>query len=813
MMMRLLIFLFTTLYLFFGVQNVVAQFAIFQVQNSNVVKYNIVTDGGALCNGTPTTDAAKFVAFNTWALANQGTSQVQLTIPAGANCVFEDQSAFFWAKGINNLLVLGDGATLTNPSTTQQRFVLGGTGLIQDASHSARTATVSAGSSCVTLSTPAQTSLFTVGNYALMTGFDLQGIWKGNFGYPPNPHYLNYVIVASKDVGHSGEVCFTSSLTYTYKSTWPHYADGSPFEIDQGGPATLYYLDPSWNATFEYRGLTIVNDSWQTYANGKNVTFRDVTFTGSNCGIASQNLIWSLINVTGTSCDIEADKLVDTIIITNTTINQLDFQSSSINQITANNLTVLDSFFGTPKVANISNSNMSKFGPGAHSYGRSDETTCTTCAIASFLPKGIADVTCGGLAVNIGCSMSSGVISYPNGKTVSNATTGGACTGGGNGCVRLTLNNSTGLVTGQVINIVGLASFDTNLTAVTNNGGNARLTVASTSNFSTGQFVVIAGASGTPGVNGSHQITVVNGTTVDTTVPFVATGVTGNCSSGGACMSVGTSEANGGNRLLAVVNGTTVDLPGITFLSSYVSGGDLGNLAPRWAVPGTNVFWTGTQTAEALFQVIDVTQDANNTYIQTSMVGGFPTLPGSVAGLIGKVHPAPKFTCTGCTGDAGLMSLAGAPAQAPLYSYTSHTYTGAVGGSVQPIYTAWGVISSLTMNVTNAYVGAGTLSFSLSQFNNWETTKPSDGSVYSYNLSGGGPIVNAKIAGSRVITSAGVTGTQAGDVGLPVPEAIQFGDASKSGSIFSTDVSGVCPGANCPSVTVTIQTNQGVVNP
>src|SRR5262249_50127376 len=145
-------------------------------------------------------------------------------------------------------------------------------------------------------------------NYSLMTGFDIQGVWKANYGYPPNLHYFDYVEVSSINAT-TGAVCFTTPLTNTYRSTWPHYADGSAFEVDQGGPATLYFLDPSWNTTVEYRGLRIEQNNFQTYAVGKSVTYKDVAFTGGNCGVPTQNLLWQAINVDMTNCNMEVDKL------------------------------------------------------------------------------------------------------------------------------------------------------------------------------------------------------------------------------------------------------------------------------------------------------------------------------------------------------------------------------------------------------------------------------------------------------------------------------------------------------------------------
>ena len=152
-------------------------------------------------------------------------------------------------------------------------FSLGGVGQINDNAHSVRVATVSAGAISVTLLNASKASLFTVGNWALITGLDMQG-----YGYPTNPAFFEYVQITVVNPT-TGQITFAAPLQNSHKSTWPLYNAGDAFNIDQGGPATLYALDPSWDTTVEYRGLTI-SRAGQTYANGRSVTYRDVTLTG-----------------------------------------------------------------------------------------------------------------------------------------------------------------------------------------------------------------------------------------------------------------------------------------------------------------------------------------------------------------------------------------------------------------------------------------------------------------------------------------------------------------------------------------------------
>src|SRR5262249_4032886 len=151
-------------------------------------------------------------------------------IPSGATCTIKRYSTF--AKGIKNLTVSGYGATLSDGGAGI--IHLGGRGQRQDKAHSARLATVTAGSSSVTLLDPRKSSLFTVGKWALITGFDLQGLWQTPYGYPSNSHYFEYVQIMGSS---GGIITFASPLKNTYKSTWPNYNSGNSYEVDSGGPA------------------------------------------------------------------------------------------------------------------------------------------------------------------------------------------------------------------------------------------------------------------------------------------------------------------------------------------------------------------------------------------------------------------------------------------------------------------------------------------------------------------------------------------------------------------------------------------------
>lgn len=606
---------------------------------SAVVK-NIKTDFGATCNGVAD-DSQAFIDFNTWAKQWQQTNSgvIQLDIPSGSICLWDSANgtvrfnAGWWVMGVKQLRVSGYGATFkAGPNGS---FFLGSRGQYQDDKHSARLQSVQAGSRSVTLKNTAQASLFTVGDWALLTGFDIQGLWGSPYGYPSNAHFFEY----AKITGVSGAtVTFADPLKNTYLSTWPNYNSGSAFEVDNGGPATLYALPTTWDAELEFHGLVIEQDARQTYANARSVTYRDVRFTGAHCSIPTQNVIWQALNSDFSTCNMEVDKFITTIVMNDSTFRMINIQSSSVDLLSMDNSTVTRSLTGTPKKAVISNSKIEKFMPGAYAYGRSDEVICTNCAIKEFVAGGILEKGPNDAGVNIGTTMTNGTLAIP-------------------------------MTQGQG--------------------------------------------------------------------------------------------------------------------------------ALRWAVPGTQAFFAGRYTAMFPFTVVDVTQDAVNTYVKTNLTGGFPAVQSTSGGVNIHVQPVPKMTCTNCTGDLTTLDATQASAGAPLHSYSKRTYSGALSGAPN-YFQQWGKLVSVKINVTKPYTGTKpTLAMeALGQFGVFVLNP--DSSIVRVN-----PTVNLKVAGQRVITPAGVSGTQAGDVITPLG-AVWF-----PGSVgaFIPDITAEDPSV-WPSATVEIITDQ-----
>lgn len=224
-----------------------------------------------------------------------------------------------------------------------------------------------------------------------------------------------------------------------------------------------------------------------------------------------------------------------------------------------------------------------------------------------------------------------------------------------------------------------------------------------------------------------------------------------------------------------------------------------------------NVFWTASgYYTIGLFNVQAMTQDATNAYIQTNEAGGFP-------GIVGvpqfRTHPAPRWTCDTCTGDATVVASgvqAGATPDAPFGEYSSRSFAPtSAQGNLGNLLTN-GSIVSLTINVTQAYSGAGAaVLHTVAQFDNLVTIKQSDWTTFSW-----GPQINLKQAGERIITPSGVTcdgvaaptGCSGDTLGAALPEAVWIQQliAPYMGSTLGVGTQ--------PEFTITIRTDQGVVN-
>ncbi len=248
----------------------------------------------AICDGMAD-DTAAFNAFAGWAKGTWQAShkgRIELFIPPASHCQLTTTDVTF--DGITELLVVGYGATLAG-----NYYHLAEYGMYQDRAHSVRLVSVAEGATAVTINPTSPTqpgdgcqtisacaALFSSGQWAFIAGVDLQN----GVGFPINAGVFEYVQVTGVDAT-TGGVTFSQPLAHAYKSTWPTYIaqPTEPYSPDYGGPATLFALPATWNATVEWRGITF-DTSNQLDAPGLSTTFRDVTCTVSGQGCFAPTL-------------------------------------------------------------------------------------------------------------------------------------------------------------------------------------------------------------------------------------------------------------------------------------------------------------------------------------------------------------------------------------------------------------------------------------------------------------------------------------------------------------------------------------------
>jgi hypothetical protein len=510
---------------------------------------------------------------------------------------------------------------------------------------SARTASVTAGASSVTLdATASGVSLATLcarfhnNGYVAVAGFDLQGAFSSAYGFPPNPQWSEWIKIAPTGVNScsgSGVITFATTLQNSYLSTWPLYSSGAATEADQGGPATIYSVGSgiaapisvdSWDGEAEVYGLTT---DINLYVMGRSFYGKDITMNGTGCIWPSQNGSATFVNTSGLNCIIEVDKMIGTLTYDNSPIKRIFFQSSSTadlivrNTVFPNNSPTAN-IDGTPRRAAISNSTIPFLKLGPQAYGEADSFSCTNCVIGNVLtgPSVIFKGGTGDPGANVffaSPNIASGVFSIPD----SMAVTGFA-------------NNGSGFV---------------------------RLTVASTTGWATG-------------LRPGHQ------------------GLFGSCP--GTCAA---------SFILTVVDATHFDT-NLAFASYTWSGGGSMTLgAQQWNVPGHYFsFSSSTGPATQFYQITGVTQDATGTHVATTFPGSaIPTIPLSGPATVFLPPSIANFTCTNCTGTAQAVDMSTWPANKPIFQYSNRSYSNL---TAMETGTLLGAVTSITITVSDAYTGA-----------------------------------------------------------------------------------------------------------
>jgi len=362
-----------------------------------------------------TNNEAAFDDFNT---DFAGQTGVVLTIPAGIYHMASGNYAGLF-KGVKGLTVEAAGATIAG-----ETFTIGAGGQYGAGSRHAKTATVLAGATSVTLLTPSEVSRFTVGQYALMTGISLQ-----YGGYPTNHYYHDWVLVSAidSDTGSPtyGKVTFATPLAHGYKSTWPEIIPWTA-DLHYGGPAMLYAWDNTTNGSFDHtlivNNLTIAHHA-QYKIHGKSITLNNCVFKGDYGPYPTMSHTTNMNNCSGTTCHMEVDKYVTNFNMTGGDWGGIGNQSGNENSV-YDGVTVHFSIVGTGKNTIYRNGcSIGAAHPDAGITLGTDYGAVNSITISDSEVFGL-DTTCQGTrivgggnsntGVNNDFSMSGGVITIPD---------------------------------------------------------------------------------------------------------------------------------------------------------------------------------------------------------------------------------------------------------------------------------------------------------------------------------------------------------------------------------------------------------------
>ena len=251
-------------------------------------------------------------------------------------------------------------------------------GLVQgsDDFKETRIDTVSAGASTVTLKTSGQTSRFSVGQWCIVGGINMQGA-----GDPPNIGIFEHKKILS--IG-TGTLTFTEPLVNDYKDTWPAYSGGG---VGRGGPASVWPLQGFWDQEVEIKGARFTDTGNLTYGKPRVMLWTDCTFdTYGPC--PTTNLLFRSTRCTGAGTGgLEVDKCVHRIEFIDSMHRAVDFQSASVNELYVSNMVQTGSNLrwrgGARNSNTFINLQTTTFNFGEMNYGCMGPTTMTDCSAST----------------------------------------------------------------------------------------------------------------------------------------------------------------------------------------------------------------------------------------------------------------------------------------------------------------------------------------------------------------------------------------------------------------------------------------------
>jgi hypothetical protein len=240
--------------------------------------------------------------------------------------------AFFTAQNTQGVVTgCGSGPTNTSP-------------LIQQAI---------AGDTTVTLITAGEASNFAVGKWIQVTALANQVAGA----FPPTHTFHEPAQITAIN---GGVLSLSAPLRFSYKTTYPDLGGTQPY---QGGPATIYLMELTYDLTARFYGGTVTNTN-QSNIIGRNITLTDVVWSNAASNGPNPTQSASIINIRGAYPGQEVDKENDTLVLFMNQASQTDVQSSSVNTFMIQGSTFSGKLNGSAANTTLSNSSFGSITAG-----------------------------------------------------------------------------------------------------------------------------------------------------------------------------------------------------------------------------------------------------------------------------------------------------------------------------------------------------------------------------------------------------------------------------------------------------------------
>lgn len=359
---------------------------------------NIKTDFHAVGDGV-TDDSVPFRNYRSYGRVYNNDSH-RLNIPAGSYYlpIAGINDGYDFSANIRNLTVAGEGIGVT----TLQGITFGGregpfddgTGhqaIVGEDIASTRIETCGVGSTAIKLVDITKVSIFAPSystrslssrTWLLISGFDMQAS-----GSPTNPRFMEFNEVRSIDAVN-GIIYLMTPLKYGYRSTYPEFETGDATHLDHGGPATVYRLNPSFEADLTFQDMTLNQASMLTQIHGsaQAITINRCDMSARGLGPSGTRDFTIANSVLG---QVEFDKQIENLTLTDCDSTGLCiFQSASIHNAILEGVH-LTTLTGTPLNCTIRSSaaRASVIGDlqiGPTGFGVADSLAISDATISSF---------------------------------------------------------------------------------------------------------------------------------------------------------------------------------------------------------------------------------------------------------------------------------------------------------------------------------------------------------------------------------------------------------------------------------------------